>query len=75
MKHIVHVAQDAIRKNLKHGTNYPAIIHRTYKGAERVHRLNIRDAEGNVVATLIHDQENPLSCGARVWLETEFPPC
>jgi len=65
-KSIVHVAQDAIRKNLKCGTNDPAIIVRHKGKATRHHEVEI--APG---VKIIHKQNSPLSCGARVWIEVQ----
>ncbi|MGN6820577.1 MAG: hypothetical protein ACTHJR_18120 [Sphingomonas sp.] len=74
MKHIFHVAQDAIKANVKDGGDRPAVIDRTYKGGRRVHELGITDAEGNIVARIIQRTDKPLSCGARVWIESQHEP-
>ncbi len=70
MKQIVHVAQDAIRHNAKHGTNDPAIIVRDYRGATRVNELEIV-VDGEVIGRFVYRPHDPLPCGARVWLETD----
>lgn len=68
MKQILHVAQDAIRKNAKHGTNDPAIIIRDYKGGERAHEAAIM-VGGVEVGRFVYRPHKPLGCGARLWLE------
>lgn len=60
---IIHVARQAIQKNLKHGTNDPTIIVRTGRKSERFHRVSI-NGPCEVV-------EGELKCGARVWIETQ----
>jgi hypothetical protein len=67
-KKIIHVAQDAIRKNSKEGTNDPAIIVRTGGRSVRHHRVQLV-AAGVVVGTFVYSPHKPLSCGARLWLE------
>lgn len=72
MKTIVHIHQHRIRANTKNGTNDPVIIARTYKGVRYGNHLEIKDKDGNVVATLKYQPQKPLSCGSRVWLETNL---
>lgn len=71
MKIVVHVAQDAIRKNMKHGTTDPAIIVRRGSKPTRHNEVKITAPDGSVVGTFKYQPHNPLSCGARVWLELE----
>ena len=68
MKQLIHVAQDAIRRNMKTGSNDPVIIVRKRGKAERHHRVNLV-LDGKIVATFHYSQDKPLSCGARVWLQ------
>lgn len=45
----------------------------TIKSGKRnsyAHQANILDKEGNVIASVIYRPDNPLKCGARVWIET-----
>lgn len=72
MKTIIHVHQQKIKSNLKNGTKEPPIIVRNYKEIKYASYVEILDEDGNVVATLIYQPDNPLSCGARVWLETKL---
>ena len=66
MKTIIHVNQHTIRKNAKHGTNDPVLSIKTYKGTEHARSLEIK-GESRVV----YSPDKPLSCGARVWIETQ----
>jgi hypothetical protein len=75
MKQIVHVAQDAIRKNTKNGTNDPVLIVRDYTGARRGHAIELRLPDGTVVGKFIYRPHEPLSCGARLWLELDTEVC
>lgn len=68
---IIHVAQDAIRRNAKHGTCDPAIIVRHRGKSKRHHQLNIRTPDGQLVGTFKYQPHDPLPCGARLWLQLE----
>lgn len=68
-KRILHVAQCAISSNRKHGTNEPPIILRDYRGAERAHEVELV-VDGEVLGRFVYRPDKPLSCGARLWLET-----
>lgn len=70
-KQIVHVAQDAIRRNAKNGTDDPAIIVNTKGKAQRFNEVEIRGTSGELVGVFKYQPHDPLSCGARVWLELE----
>lgn len=65
----IHVAQDAIRRNTKNGTNEPAIIVRKGRKATRHHEVDILDREGTCVARIVYSPHKPLPCGARLWIE------
>lgn len=69
MNQIVHVAQDAIRRNAKNGTNDPAIIVRRGRKATRHHQVEVIGPDGSVVARFVYSPHKPLSCGARLWME------
>ena len=66
MKKRIHVNQHKIRANKKHGTNEPVITVKTYKSNDYAHEVNIL-GESKVV----YSPDKPLSCGARVWTETD----
>ena len=55
-----------IRANKKHGTNEPVITVKTYKSNTYGHEVEIL---GN--SKVVYSPDNPLSCGARVWIETD----
>jgi hypothetical protein len=71
MKTKIHVNQHVIRRNLKEGSKEPLLTVKTYKNNRYAHQAVIKDAQGNVVAKVIYSPDKPLSCGARVWIETE----
>lgn len=66
MKTIVHVNQHVIRKNLKTGEREPVLTVKTKKSNTYAHEVQI---EGPCVVK--YSPDKPLSCGARVWIETE----
>ena len=55
-----------IRANKKHGTNEPVITVKTYKSNTYGHEVEIL---GN--SKVVYSPDKPLSCGARVWIETD----
>ena len=72
MKRIIHVNMHKIRSNLKSGAREPVLTVKTYKSNNYAHEAVIRDADGNEVARVIYSPDKPLSCGARVWIETQL---
>lgn len=70
MKKRIHVNQHNIRANGKDGGDRPVITAKTYKSNSYGHELVIYDDSGKEVARLIYSPEDPLSCGAKVWLES-----
>jgi hypothetical protein len=72
MKTIVHVNQHKIRENLKQGTTNPVLTVKDYKSNRYATNAIIRDASGNEVARVVYSPNKPLSCGARVWIETQL---
>jgi hypothetical protein len=67
VKKRIHVNQHNIRHNTKSGDDKPVITCKTYKGNTYGHCVLI-DGPSEVVYP-----DKPLSCGARVWIETEAP--
>ena len=65
-KTYIHVNQHKIRANKKHGTKEPVITVKTYKTNTYAHEVEIL-GESKVV----YSPDKPLSCGARVWIETD----
>ena len=66
MKTRIHVNQHKIRPNKKHGTNDPVITVKTSKSNTYGHEVVI-----NGSSKVIYSPDKPLSCGAKVWIETE----
>ena len=66
MKTRIHVNQHKIRSNKKHGTNDPVITVKTSKSNTYGHEVMI-----NGSSKVIYSPDKPLSCGAKVWIETE----
>lgn len=66
MKTIIHVNQHKIRANRKNGTDDPVIAVKTYKETIYTHSVEILGQ-----SRVVYRPEKPLSCGARVWIETE----
>lgn len=70
MKKIIHINQHKIKANQKNGTNNPVITCKTYKDNNYASGVTILDENGNEACKLIYRPDKPLSCGARVWIET-----
>lgn len=70
MKTIIHVNQHVIKKNVKESTNDPVLTVKTYKTNTYAHEALIKK-DGEVIARVVYSADKPLSCGARVWIETE----
>jgi hypothetical protein len=65
MKTIIHVNQHIIKANKKNGTNFPTLTVKTYKNNKYAREVII-----NGPSKVIYNPENPLSCGAVCWIET-----
>lgn len=61
----LHVNKHVIMSNLKRGRNDPPITVQTSKGPFKAHRVEVLGP-----STFVHSPDKPLSCGARVWIET-----
>ena len=66
MKKKIHINMHKIRSNKKHGTNEPVITVKTYKSNTYGHEVEILGS-----SKVIYSPDKPLSCGARVWIETD----
>ena len=66
MKTLVHVNQHIIQANDKHGLRDPVLTVKTYKDNRYAHRVRIAGP-----CTVAYQPDCPLSCGARVWIETD----
>ena len=66
MKTSIHVNQHVIKSNRLTGDNDPVLTVKTYKSNTYAHSVTI-DGPSKVV----YSADKPLSCGARVWIETD----
>jgi hypothetical protein len=66
MKTIVHVNQHVVKSNAKTGATEPVLTVKTYKSNTYAHEVEIL---GN--SRVVYSPDKPLSCGARVWIETD----
>ena len=71
MKTIIDVNQHEIKKNAKNGTIDPVLTVKTYKSNTYANTAIIKDKDGNELARIVYQPDKPLSCGARVWIETQ----
>jgi hypothetical protein len=62
----IHVNMHVIKKNHKTGERNPALTVKTSKSNNYYHEVEI---EGP--CRVVYSPDKPLSCGARVWIETE----
>jgi hypothetical protein len=69
-KTIIHVNQHVIRKNGKTGEREPVLTIKNRGTNEYAHEAYILDDDGNIVAKVVYRPDDPLSCGAKVWIET-----
>lgn len=70
MKTVIHVNRHVIASNRKHGKSDPVLTVKTYKENRKGHEAVI-EYNGTVIGRFIHRPDNPLSCGAVVWFETD----
>ena len=66
MKRKIHINQHVIKKNGKTGERNPPITVKTYKSNTYYMKVHI---EGP--CTVVYEPDKPLSCGAKVYIETE----
>lgn len=70
MKTIIHVNQHKIKSNGKTGEREPVLTCKTYKSNDYGHEAIIYGQDGLEAARVIYSPDKPLSCGAKVWIET-----
>lgn len=70
MKTIIHVNQHNIRSNSKGCDLKPVITCKTYKSNDYCNQVIIHDKDGDECCRIIYSPDKPLSCGAKVWIET-----
>ena len=66
MKKRIHVNQHVIRRNGKTGERQPPLTVKTYKDNTTCHEVEILGS-----SKVVYSPDKPLSCGAKVWIETE----
>ena len=71
MKKIIHSNQHKIRSNQKTGEREPVITCKTYKDNTYGHSVSVMDKDGIEACKIVYSPDKPLSCGARVWVETQ----
>jgi hypothetical protein len=68
----IHVNQLIIKANQKNpDQNQPPLTVKTSKENIKANQVEILDDNGQVLATVVYSPDKPLSCGARVWIETK----
>ena len=65
MKKKIHVNQHVIKANFKNKKNDPVLTVKTYKSNTYGHKISIDGP-----SELVYYPNKPLSCGAKVWIET-----
>jgi len=74
MRTIVHVNQGNIRQNIKRDPNDRLPVLRAQGDFDTLYgdHIDIIDPDTNeVIASVVYRPDDPLSCGARVWIETD----
>tara|TARA_R100001463_G_scaffold26324_3_gene61729 strand:+ start:369 stop:596 length:228 start_codon:yes stop_codon:yes gene_type:complete len=66
MKTYIHVNQHNIKANAK-GDNKAVLTVKDYKQNRKCNEVNFTNGK------VIYSPDKPLSCGAKVWIETEEP--
>ena len=67
-KSIIHINKNIIQHNAKHGKNLPVCRVQQGKKTRYCSEVSI-----NGPSKLVYRPDNPLSCGAKLWIETESP--
>lgn len=71
MKTVIHINRQIIDRNRKTGSREPVITCKNYKGNSYGDTVIIKDKQGEEVARIVYAPDKPLSCGARVYIETK----
>ena len=66
MKTVVHVNQHIIKSNYKNKERKPVLTVKTYKDNVYASEVIIKGD-----SKIVYSPDKPLSCGAKVWIETE----
>ncbi len=70
MKTIIHVNQHIIKANAKRSERNPVLTCKTYKSNNYANEAIIYGQDEREAARIIYSPDKPLSCGAKVWIET-----
>lgn len=65
MKTIIHVNQHVVKANAKSGKQDPVLTIKTYKSNTYANEVTIKGD-----SKVVYSPDKPLSCGAKVWIET-----
>jgi len=68
MKKRIHVNQHIIRANAKKGERNPPLTVKTSKANYKCTSVEVQGP-----STVVYSPDKPLSCGAKVWIETNSP--
>ena len=66
MKTRIHINQHVIKSNHKNNRREPVITVKNYKSNTYAHEVKILGE-----SKVIYSPDKPLSCGAKVWIETD----
>jgi len=66
MKTRIHINQHVIKSNYKNDRREPFITVKNYKSNTYAHEVKILGE-----SKVIYSPDKPLSCGAKVWIETD----
>jgi len=66
VKTVIHVNQHVVKANAKEGKNDPVLTVKTYKENRYAYEAHILGE-----SRIVYSPNKPLSCGAKVWIETE----
>ena len=69
MRAQIHVNMHTIRRNHKTGEREPVITWKTYKKNTYHYSIILEGKHGPIEVK--YSPDKPLSCGARVWIETD----
>ena len=72
MKTVIHVNQHNIRHNYKYPEDTkPVLTVKDYTQNRKTDEVIIYDKDGNEAARVVYSPDKPLSCGAKVWIQTQ----
>ena len=72
MKTRVHVNQHVIKRNSKTGEREHPLTVKDYAHNRKCSCARIFDADGQEVARVVYQPDDPLPCGATCWIETDL---